>query len=103
MMVEYIRYRITGDADEFERAYERAQDSLRRSEHCLAWELSRCVPEPSCYMLRIEWASAEAHMQGFRGSAEFKDFLSHVRPYVDQIEEMRHYEPTAATSVPTPT
>jgi hypothetical protein len=30
-------------------------------------------------------------MQGFHGSPEFHSFFSAVRPYVDNIEEMRHY------------
>ena len=31
-------------------------------------------------------------MQGFRRSAEFQRFLGHVRSFVGDIAEMRHYD-----------
>jgi hypothetical protein len=36
-----------------------------------------------------------AHLDGFRKSPEFGPFLKAVRPYIDFIKEMRHYELTA--------
>ena len=60
MIVEYIRYRIAAaDAASFERDYAQAAHSLDASAHCLGYELSRCVDEPACYVLRIDWDSAE--------------------------------------------
>lgn len=96
MVVEYIRYRIPEDQQErFEAAYGEAQRPLQASSHCLAYELSRCVEEPACYVLRIEWDSLEGHMEGFRRSEEFRAFFQHIRPFVEQIEEMRHYQVTS--------
>ena len=95
MIVEYIRYKISGSrAQDFEAAYATAQDSLRASPHCLGFELSRCHDAPEHYILRIQWDSAEGHMQGFRKSAHFPPFLAAIRPYVPDIEEMRHYDVT---------
>jgi len=100
VIVEYIRYKIdSGRSNEFERAYARAQEPLAASSHCHAYELARCVEEPDHYILRIEWDSIEGHMQGFRRSAEFRDFFSQIRPYVNDIQEMRHYEVTMASPV----
>lgn len=36
-------------------------------------------------------------MQGFRGSAEFRAFFAAIKPYVEQITEMRHYRQTGVT------
>ena len=95
MVVEYIRYRIARERwAEFEAAYARAQGPLRASQHCLSYELSHGVEEPENYILRIEWDSVEGHEHGFRQSREFRDFLAEIRPFVAEIEEMRHYEPT---------
>ena len=95
MIVEYIRYNVDGGrGTDFEAAYGMAKASLDASPHCLAYELSRCSEEPARYMLRIEWDSAEGHMQGFRTSPEFRTFFASVRPYLGDIEEMRHYEVT---------
>lgn len=99
MVVEYIRYRIPEEQQgTFEAAYGEAQRPLQASSHCLAYELSRCVEEPGCYVLRIEWDSLEGHMEGFRRSEEFRAFFQHIRPFVSQIEEMRHYELTSVAS-----
>jgi len=94
MIVEYIRYEVT-DADAFVAAYGEARRSLDSSPHCLAYELARCTEDPASFVLRIEWDSADGHMQGFRKSAEFAPFLAAVRPFIPEIREMRHYEPTA--------
>jgi quinol monooxygenase YgiN len=98
MIVEYIRYRIPEQTAAFESHYADAGKRLQASEHCLAFELSRCLDDPSCYILRIEWDSVEGHMQGFRNSDEFRGFLAAIRPYVDTIEEMRHYQQTDVKS-----
>jgi quinol monooxygenase YgiN len=99
MIVEYTRYTIPQDRREaFEAAYADAQDALAGSEHCLAYELSRCVEDPTSYVLRIEWDSGDGHLQGFRRSPQFESFFAAVRPYVNEIEEMRHYDVTRVRS-----
>jgi quinol monooxygenase YgiN len=79
---------------EFEDAYKKAAESLEGSSYCLQYELSHCVEEPNNYILRIEWDSEEGHLKGFRASPEFQTFLEAVRPFFNNIEEMRHYELT---------
>jgi quinol monooxygenase YgiN len=94
MIVEYIRYEIA-DAQPFLVAYETARAALDASPHCLAYELSRCEEEPKSFILRIEWDSTEGHLQGFRKSPGFASFFAAVKPFFDDIREMRHYAPTA--------
>jgi len=96
MVIEYVRYRIPADqADQFVAAYATAGAALRKSSHCLGYELSRCTEEPTSFILRIEWDSVEGHMDGFRKSPAFREFFASVRPFVGNLEEMRHYERTA--------
>ncbi|HEY3051286.1 MAG TPA: antibiotic biosynthesis monooxygenase family protein [Gaiellaceae bacterium] len=93
MIVEYIRYTIDpGRAQEFEEAYRRAAQALEASDHCLAYEVTRCSEDASQQIVRIEWDSAEGHLNGFRRSPEFQPFFEAVRPFVDSIDEMRHYD-----------
>jgi hemoglobin len=95
MVVEYIRYHIAPEqAEEFEQAYARAAESLADSDHCQGWELSRCVEHEEHYILRIEWDSVEGHERGFRSSPQFATFFSAIRPFVNAIHEMRHYNLT---------
>lgn len=76
MIVEYIRYKIP-DArhKEFEAAYDKAQNSLKTSSHCLSYEVSHGIEEPDNYIVRIEWDSEDGHMKEFRTSSEFQPFL----------------------------
>jgi quinol monooxygenase YgiN len=97
MINEYIRYRIADPdrAAAFVKAYEEAGESLRASPHCLGYELSRCTEAPEDFILLIRWDSAEGHLEGFRKSAEFRTFFQAIRPFVGDIQEMRHYERTS--------
>jgi len=99
MTIEYIRYSIDeGRSDAFQNAYAEAEAALTASPHCLGYELSRCVEDPTSHILRIEWDSLDGHLQGFRRSEEFRTFLQHVQPFVGDIQEMRHYEVTLVGS-----
>jgi quinol monooxygenase YgiN len=97
MIVEYIRYKIDpGRKEQFDDAYRRAGKLLDASPHCLRWEAARSVDDPEKQIVRIEWDSAEGHLQGFRQSADFKPFLDATRPFYENIEEMTHYEVTTS-------
>ena len=96
MVNEYIRYRIGAEMHAaFLSDYQKAGDYLRASPVCLGYELTQCEEERECFILRIVWRSTADHMSKFRGSAEFQNFLGLIKPYVPNIEEMRHYALTA--------
>ena len=93
MIIEYLRYTVPIErGDEFVAAYDRASEPLLAAPQCHAFNLARCVEDPTRFILRIEWTSADEHVKGFRGSEHFKAFFAHVKPFVEQIDEMRHYE-----------
>lgn len=99
MVIEYIRYTIpTGREDEFLSAYRSAGERLDASAHCLRYEVARGVEEPENWIVRIEWDSLEGHEEGFRKSSDFGAFFDAVRPFYDDIREMKHYEKTAIAS-----
>lgn len=62
------------------------------SPHFTSFDLCRCVEDPTQFTLRLEWTSAQDHMQVFRGSDEFRRFFALVKPFCEAIQEMRHYE-----------
>lgn len=96
MIVEYIRYRIAEpQRAAFEEAYLRAAAPLREAEQCVDYELTRCIEDPTAYILRLRWTSVEDHLEGFRKGPQFRAFLAEIRPYVESVEEMRHYGATA--------
>ncbi|HEX4402098.1 MAG TPA: antibiotic biosynthesis monooxygenase [Galbitalea sp.] len=92
MVIEYIRYVVpSARAEEFEEAYRRATRVLRADEHCMSVEVSRGVEEPEHCIVRIEWDSIEGHERGFRGGPAFAEFFAAVKPFLEQIVEMKHY------------
>jgi heme-degrading monooxygenase HmoA len=98
MVVEYIRYTVDEErASEFEEAYRRASEALQASEHCERHEVSRCTEDPTQRVVRIEWDSEVGHMSGFRKSPEFRRFFEAVGPFVNDIDEMRHYAVTLSS------
>jgi heme-degrading monooxygenase HmoA len=93
MIIEYIRYTVPlKQQADFVRDYAKAKEPLLRSLFALNLEISQCIEDESQYIVRIEWTSADDHMQKFRASAEFSEFLPHIKPYIGMIDEMRHYE-----------
>jgi truncated hemoglobin YjbI/quinol monooxygenase YgiN len=93
--VEYIRYRIPEDRSaEFLSAYTHASVQLAAAPQCVDYELARCEEDFEHFVLRVTWTSTEDHVEGFRTSDLSEDFLAAIRPYVENIEEMRHYKPT---------
>jgi hypothetical protein len=94
--VEYVRYTVADAARgaELVRAYERAARYLDESPECLAYELTTCEEDDTSWILRIEWRSTQAHLQGFRTGPQFPPFLREIRGFVNEITEMRHYHPT---------
>ncbi|WP_298292504.1 antibiotic biosynthesis monooxygenase family protein [uncultured Litoreibacter sp.] len=93
MIVEYLRYTIDPARQAaFIADYTAAAEPLMTSPHAVSFDMCQCAEEPSEFILRIEWTSAEDHLRGFRGSAPFKAFFAHIKPYLKDIQEMRHYE-----------
>lgn len=100
MIIEYIRYKVTVDQrSAFVESYKNASAQLDASEFCLSYEISECEEEAGLFVVRIEWTSADEHITGFRKSSLFPEFFSHVKPFFQNIQEMRHYNLTEIQKV----
>ena len=92
MTTEVIRYKIpSAQAEAFEQAYRQAEPILRKSKHCLGYDLHRGIEEPENWILLLHWDSVEGHEQGFRREPDFTDCFNLVKPFFQQIQEMKHY------------
>lgn len=92
MIVEYLRYTIEeANQASFVDDYKKAAVPLMKSEYCQNFEFCQCVEDPSQFIIRIQWSSADDHLKSFRGSQEFKEFFEHIKSYINDIDEMRHY------------
>jgi quinol monooxygenase YgiN len=98
MITEYIRYELkTHSPGDLIAAYEAAGAHLQAAPECLGYELRRCADAEDVFILRILWQSARDHLEGFRKGPHFPPFLALIRPFIGEMAEMRHYEPTAVT------
>ena len=97
--VEIIRYSIPNDQHaNFEKAYDEACEYLKKSKYCLSFEVLHGDEEPDHYMVVINWTSKEEHLNGFRKSVEFVPFFTLVKPFYNNIDEMKHYYSTKTSS-----
>jgi truncated hemoglobin YjbI/quinol monooxygenase YgiN len=93
VIVEYIRYLIERErAEAFGQAYAAAAVVLQRDPRCLSYEIVQGVEEPSHFVVRIEWSSLDDHLEGFRRDPAFNEFFALVGPYVNDIQELQHYQ-----------
>ncbi|MFZ6769819.1 antibiotic biosynthesis monooxygenase family protein [Undibacterium sp. Di26W] len=105
MIIEYLRYQLKDETlcGDFEHAYLQAMAILRLSPHCLGVEVSQCKDALTDYIVRIQWDSVSGHIDGFRKSKDFTNFLALVRPYISFMPEMRHYQVKLASETSTNT
>ena len=88
MYIETVRIHIPPDGEEaFEAAFASLADLLRRNQQCLTYELSRSVPAPDTYALRIEWASDSDRIGGVRDGEHLTPLLAELMPYILGVEE----------------
>jgi quinol monooxygenase YgiN len=98
MIVEYIRYKLQPEQfAAFEEAYINAEEVLNQSPNFLGYEITKGSDEPNNYIVRIHWDSVEGHLSGFRKGAAFPPFYQLVKPFFNNIEEMKHYDVVHST------
>jgi len=96
MTTEVIRYKVpAGQAPAIEEVYRKTEPILQNSSHCLGYQLLRGVEEPGNWILLLTWDSVEGHEQGFRQEQGFRAFFGFVKPFLSQVQEMKHYNTTA--------
>ena len=98
--VEIIRYDIPQNQwEQFEKAYESAGKYLGKSKYCLSYAIHKGSEEPNHYLVIIHWTSEDEHLNGFRKSPDFMPFFNLVKPFYNQIQEMKHYKELVLWSV----
>jgi quinol monooxygenase YgiN len=92
---EIIRYNIPEqERGNFEKAYTQAGQYLQASEYCLGYQVIHGSEEPNHYIVIIYWTSEQDHLTGFRKGKDFMPFFNLVKPFYNNLEEMKHYRLT---------
>ena len=84
---------VQGCEADFEAAFAQAKGIISRSPGCLSVSLSRCVEQPSHYLLLVEWERLEDHVDGFRGSPSYQEWRQLLHHFYDPFPTVEHYLP----------
>lgn len=92
MITEHVLLPVVpGEEDAFEVAFERATALVSAMPGFIDLSLSRCVEEPSTYLLLIGWDSIEAHTEGFRGSPEYAGWRRLLHHFYEPFPVVQHF------------
>jgi heme-degrading monooxygenase HmoA len=82
---------IPGREADFEDAMRRATAFISATPGFLSIKLSRCVEQPSTYLLIVEWERLEDHTEGFRGSEQYQHWRELLHHFYDPFPEVVHF------------
>ena len=54
--------------------------------------MSRCLEQPSTFLLLVEWETLEAHTVGFRNSDAYQEWRSLLHHFYDPFPLVEHFE-----------
>ncbi|UUZ58054.1 antibiotic biosynthesis monooxygenase family protein [Nocardioides sp. B-3] len=83
---------IAGRETEFEAAFDEARHIIASMPGFGGLTLSRCLERPSGYLLLVTWETLEDHTEGFRGSAEYREWRALLHHFYDPFPVVEHYE-----------
>ena len=66
---------------------------LAEAPGCCGFRLDRCVEQPQTYLLTVGWTSLKAHVEDFRQSAAWSEFVAVLRDSLIEPAVVEHYEP----------
>ena len=93
MILEHAVLQVReGEEAAFEAAFGEAKAVIASATGFLSLRLERCVEHPGRYLLLVEWASLEAHVEGFRGSPAFAEWRALLHHFYDPPPVVEHYE-----------
>ena len=82
----------TGQEQEFETAFEKAQDIILSMPGYISHQLKKCIEKPSRYILLVNWQTLEDHTVGFRESAEYQQWRALLHHFYEPFPDVEHYQ-----------
>ena len=96
MFVEIALLKATsGDADHLRDGLLAARPVIASAPGYQSSVFYQGVESPESFILRVEWETLEAHMEGFRNGPLFAEWRSHFQAFLDGPPVMTHYQPIA--------
>lgn len=80
-----------GEESNFEVAFAEAKLIIASMPGFIGLTLSRCIEQPSSYLLLVEWQTLEDHTVGFRGSEQYQEWRRLLHRFYDPFPTVEHY------------
>jgi heme-degrading monooxygenase HmoA len=77
--------------DEFEPAFREASQIISKMKGYIEHELQKCLEEDNKYILLVRWETLEDHVNGFRGSDEYKEWKALLHHFYEPFPKVEHY------------
>jgi heme-degrading monooxygenase HmoA len=88
---------IPGQEAAFIETMDRARAIIASAPGFVSLRVSRCIEQPSSFLLLVEWETLEAHTEGFRNSEAYQEWRSLLHHFYDPFPVVEHFE-TVATA-----
>lgn len=90
---------IPGMETDFLTAFERAQRFIQGVDGYRSHSLSRCIEQPSRFLLCVFWDSVDSHEIGFRQSAAYTGWKDALHRFYEPFPKVEHFDiPIFSTS-----
>ncbi len=80
-----------GQEAEFEAAFEQAKSIIASAPGFEGITLWRCIERTRTYLLLVEWARLEDHLQGFRESGGYLEWRRLLHHFYEPFPTVEHY------------
>ncbi|ADP85122.1 antibiotic biosynthesis monooxygenase family protein [Pseudofrankia inefficax] len=98
-VTEIARFDVKpGTESDFIVAYRTVRHEIATAPGCRSIRMSRGVESPSSFVLIVEWASLEAHTEGFRGSEGFGRWRAAIGPFFAGTPSVEHVASVEASA-----
>ncbi|MBT4989662.1 MAG: antibiotic biosynthesis monooxygenase [Rickettsiales bacterium] len=83
---------IETKTQEFERAFNKAQNIIISMKGYISHELQNCIEQKSRYILLVKWQNLEDHTVGFRESPEYQEWKQLLHHFYQPFPEVEHFK-----------
>ncbi|NNH75709.1 antibiotic biosynthesis monooxygenase [Nocardia uniformis] len=82
-----------GRSADFEAAFAAARHIIAGMPGFRSLSLTRCLERPDTYLLLVWWERLEDHTEGFRSSAEYREWQRLLHHFYEPFPVVEHFEP----------
>ena len=80
-----------GQEDAFMVALGEAKNLIARTDGFIGLEVSRCLEDPSTFLLLVEWETLEDHMVNFREGPDFEAWRAALHHFYEPFPVVQHF------------